>query len=149
MPQSLGHSNMHIVFSTKHREPFISAELEEDLYSYICGICKELKCFVHDVNGMSDHIHLLVEQHRSISLADLVGKVKANSSRWVKTRSCGPGGFAWQAGYGYFAIGAAQFETVRQYVRNQKPHHGKHLSFQDEMRAAYHARGIDFDERYV
>ena len=149
MPQSLGHSNMHIVFSTKHRQGFICAELETDLYPYICGICKALKCHVHKINGTQDHVHILLEQHRTISLADLVGKIKANSSRWAKAHEYGSHTFAWQGGYGYFGVGASQFEIVKQYIRNQKQHHRTHLTFQDEMRAAYRARGIKFDERHV
>jgi REP element-mobilizing transposase RayT len=149
MAQSLGHSNMHIVFSTKHRAPSICTAVEEDLYGYIFGICKNLKCHLHIINGMPDHIHLLIEQHRTISLADLVGKVKANSSRWIKTHAHGRPDFSWQEGYGYFATGAPQFEAVKRYIQNQKHHHSENLSFQDEMRAAYRARSIDFDERYV
>ncbi len=149
MPQSLGHSNIHIVFSTKNREPFINDQVEEVLHRYIVGICKDLRCYVHEINGMPDHLHMLVNQARSISLADLVSKVKANSSRWIKTQDPGLQTFAWQAGYGYFGIGASQLEAVQRYIRNQKQHHHPGRTFQDEMREAYRARNIEFDERYV
>lgn len=75
MPQSLGNSDTHIVFSTKERKPFIIPKFEMDLYAYICGICRSFKSPVHAINGMPDHIHILLEQHRTISLSEL-GLVK-------------------------------------------------------------------------
>jgi putative transposase len=148
MSQSLGHSNMHIVFSTKDRRPLIRADFEADLHAYICGICRSLKSFVHMINGMPDHVHILLEQHRTISLSELVGKIKANSSRWVKEHSNGDPTFSWQHGYGYFGVSRQQFDSVRQYILNQKEHHGA-LDYQDELRLAYTKNNIVFDERYV
>ena len=148
MSQSLGHSNMHIIFSTKERQPLITVELEDDLYAYICGICRSLKSPVHVINGMPDHIHILLEQHRTISLADLVGKIKANSSRWAKGHANGCPEFSWQRGYGYFGVGRQQFEIVREYILGQKKHH-KNIGFQDEMRSAYAQMQITFDEKYL
>ena len=148
MSQSLGNSDMHIVFSTKNREPLISTGLEDELYAYICGICKFLKSPVHIINGMSDHIHILLEHHRTISLSDLVGKIKSNSSRWVKGHMYGDSNFSWQKGFGYFAVSRQQFEIVRKYILGQKEHHKK-IGFQDEMRSAYTKCGIAFDERYL
>jgi REP element-mobilizing transposase RayT len=94
-------------------------------------------------------MHLFIAQHRSISLADFLGKIKSSSSRWVKTHPVAALDFAWQSGYGYFAVGSPQFNTVCTYIEKQKEHHAKGVSFQDEMRAAYRARSIAFDERYV
>lgn len=148
MSQTLGHSNMHIVFCTKERRRSIIEALEADLYAYICGICRSLKSPVHIINGMPDHVHILLEQHRTIGLSELVGKVKANSSRWIKTHSHGDRGFSWQRGYGYFGVGRQQFEQVREYILNQKEHHST-IGFQDEMRRAYAKSQISFDEKYV
>jgi len=94
MSQSLGNSAMHIIFSTKNRELLISTELESELHAYICGICKFLNSPVHIINGMPDHVHILLEHHRTISLSDLVGKIKSNSSRWVKNHKYGDSNFS-------------------------------------------------------
>lgn len=148
MPQTLGHSNMHVVFSTKERYPLINTELEDDLYAYICGICRSLKSPVHVINGMPDHIHILLEQHRTISLSDLVGKIKANSSRRAKGHAKGCSEFCWQRGYGYFGVSRQQYDVVRKYILGQKKHHEK-IGFQDEMRSAYTRMQITFDENYL
>ena len=148
MSQSLGHSNMHIVFSTKKRQHWITSDLETDLHAYICGICRSLKSSVHVINGTFDHIHILLEQHRTIGLSELVCKIKANSSRWAKGHVHGDQRFSWQRGYGYFGVGRQQFEQVRQYILKQKEHH-RTVDYQDEMRIAYSKAQITFDERYV
>lgn len=98
--------------------------------------------------GVSDHIHILLEHHRTISLSELVGKVKANSSRWVKEHAYGHKNFAWQKGFGYFAVSRQQFEIVHTYVLGQKEHHKK-IGYQDEMRSAHTKNGITFDEKYL
>ncbi|MEM1283449.1 MAG: IS200/IS605 family transposase [Chlamydiota bacterium] len=148
MPQSLGKSTIHMVFSTKKREPFIGNDLERDLYAYICGICRSLKSPVYIINGMLDHVHILLEQHRTISISDLIAKIKANSSKWVKSQSSGSTLFSWQRGYGYFGVGRQQFDSVYKYIENQKERH-KRIGFQDEVRAAYLTAKIEIDERYV
>jgi REP element-mobilizing transposase RayT len=148
MSQTLGNSNMHIVFSTKNREPFISTQLENELHAYICGICKFHNSPVHVINGIPDHVHILLEQHRTISLSDLVGKIKSNSSRWVKGHKHGDLNFSWQKGFGYFGVSRQQFQIVQNYIQGQKEHH-KNIGFQDEMRSAYTNCEIAFDERYV
>ena len=148
MSQSLGLSNMHIVFSTKERQRWITADLEADLYAYICGICRSLKSPVHVINGMPDHIHIFLEQHRIIGLSELVGKIKANFSRWAKGHVHGDPRFSWQRGYGYFGVGRQQFEQVRQYVLKQKEHHST-IGYQEEMRLTYAKAQITFDEKYL
>ncbi|MEC7840468.1 MAG: IS200/IS605 family transposase [Chlamydiota bacterium] len=148
MPQSLGYSNIHIIFSTKDRLPIISPEIEQDLYSYICGICRTYNCHVYEINGMPDHIHILLEQHRTISVSELIGKIKANSSKWVSGHSKGYKNFSWQRGYGYFSVGKQQIDAVRKYVKRQKEHHKK-TGFEDEVKSIYTKLKIKFDERYV
>ncbi len=125
MSQTLGQAHVHIVFSTKERLKLITPALESELHAYIGGICKSLKCPIHVINGMPDHVHILLEQHRSISLSELVGKIKANSSKWVKAHPRGCAFFCWQRGYGYFGVGRKQFDAVKQYILNQKKHHQK------------------------
>jgi putative transposase len=148
MSQTLGYSNIHIVFSTKERRCTIIPKLEADLYAYICGICRSLKCPAHIINGMPDHVHILLEQHRTIALSELVSKIKANSSRWVKQHPHGYSSFSWQRGYGYFSVGRQQLEQVYQYIFNQKEHH-RTIGFQEEMRLVYTKSQIAIDERYI
>jgi REP element-mobilizing transposase RayT len=64
MPQSLASILIHLVFSTKHREPFIKPEVEPNLYAYMSVIFRECKCPSLIIGGMSDHIHALFSPDR-------------------------------------------------------------------------------------
>ena len=74
----------HIVFSTKHRKHCINAKHEEELYRYICGIIKNKKCHLYQINGMQDHIHIFSDLHPTICLSDFVKDIKIASNLWMK-----------------------------------------------------------------
>jgi len=147
MPQSLVCLPTHFVFSTKGREPWIRAEWAARLHSYIGGIAEAEKCTLLAAGGMPDHVHLLISVGRTIAVADLMRVVKANSSKWVHDTfpDCP---FAWQNGYGGFAVEYDRIETVRAYIARQAEHHADR-SFQDEYRTLLGEHGMDWDERYV
>ena len=104
MGQSLNKIYIHIVFSTKHRVPLISKEIEEELFSYLGGICKNLECNPIQIGGHKDHIHILCLLSKKIALMDLIEKVKTNSSKWIKTKGKEFENFYWQNGYGTFSV---------------------------------------------
>src|SRR5215217_2859092 len=103
MPQSFASLHLHIVFSTKNREPFLAPDLVERLYPYMGGILREAKAPLLQIGGVEDHIHLLVSLGRENSVADLVRVLKSNASRWVH-ETFPDRRFAWQTGYGAFAV---------------------------------------------
>lgn len=146
MPQSLANIVVHVVFSTKHRDPVLTPPIREELYPYLIGTLKNLKCQPLQVGGVEDHVHLLFGLSRTLAVAEVVEKAKTGSSKWLKTK--GPSDFAWQAGYGAFSVGAAEVEGIVAYVRGQEAHHAK-TTFQDEYRALLLEAGIEFDERYM
>ncbi len=148
MPQSLVSLHLHVVFSTKHREPLITPDLAPRLYGYVGGIVCETGSVLIAAGGMPDHIHLLVSLGRQACVADLVRDVKANSSRWVHDTFPDRSRFAWQAGYGAFAVSISMVGRVRGYIANQEEHH-RRRTFQDEFREFLKAHGIEWDERYV
>ena len=123
MPQSFGCLHVHIVFSTKNREPFLSPELTPDLYPYMGGILRNTGSRLIEIGGMANHVHLLVSLGRESCVADTVRDVKANSSRWVHENFPGRTAFAWQAGYGAFAVSFSGVAAVREYIQNQAVHH--------------------------
>ncbi len=147
MPQSLVCLPVHFVFSTKGREPWIGDEWVTRLYSYIGGIADAEKCKLLAAGGLPDHIHLLVSIGRTIAVADLMRVVKANSSKWVHDTFAGQP-FAWQNGYGAFAVGHKQIGAVREYIARQAEHHAA-TTFQDEFRALLTEHDIEWDEKYV
>ena len=138
---------IHIVFAVHGRQNLISQNHKEELYKYITGIVQNKRQKMMAINGMPDHIHLLISLSRSISLSDLVSKIKASSSRWIKTKEGGHANFAWQNGYGAFSIGQSGFQSCARYIANQKEHHKK-ISFEDELRTLFNKYQIKFDENY-
>lgn len=148
MPQSLSSILIHLVFSTKNREPFITPIIEAELHPYMAKIFRELKSPSLAIDGTSDHVHILFSLSRSISVADLVEELKTSTSKWIKTKGAQFRTFHWQRGYGAFSIGQSNLEELRRYIHNQKPHHQR-VTFEDEYRKFLKAYRVDFDERYV
>lgn len=148
MGQSLVQNYIHIVFSTKHRQPLIRPPYEQELHAYIGGICKELDCPVLIVGGYTDHIHVLCMLSKKIALMTLVQKVKAHSSKWMKTKDESLTNFFWQDGYGAFSVNPKQVDTVVRYIQNQYEHH-RQKTFKKEYRQFLTQYKTDYDERYV
>ena len=133
MPQSLSSILVHLVFSTKHHQPFITPEFERELYPYMATVLKECHSPALTINGTADHVHILFSLGRTVTLADVVEEVKKRSSKWAKTKGKSFARFQWQAGYGAFSIGESMVAAVRRYIAKQKEHH-RRRSFQDEFR---------------
>ena len=139
---------MHITFSTKNRYPFIDKRINDELFSYLGGICKNLECNPLIVGGYKDHIHILCLLSRKIALLKLIEELKTYSSKWIKTKGQSYQKFYWQNGYGGFSIHLGQVDVLKDYISTQEEHH-KELSFQDEYRVLLKEYDIDYDERYV
>ena len=149
MSQSLAQIYLHIVFSTKHRQPFLKGDqLLADLHAYLAGTCNRLEAPAIKVGGTCDHVHILCRLSRNLSPADLIRELKRESSKWVKTKGVALAGFSWQAGYGAFSISPTHVDALAAYIANQAEHH-KQESFQDEFRRLLEKYKIEYDERYV
>jgi len=146
MPQSLAIVLVHIVFSTKDRAPRLTADVRASLFPYIGGVLRNVECPLLQIGGVEDHVHLLVRLPRTMTLAQIVEKTKTSTSKWLKTQDLD--GFAWQAGYGAFSVGADGADRAIRYIQSQEDHHRK-VSFQDELRALMREAGLEIDERYV
>jgi putative transposase len=146
--QSLSSILIHLIFSTKHREPLIAAQVEPTLHAYMAGILKEKQCPALTIGGMPDHAHVLFALARTMSISGVVEDLKKGSSRWIKTRGASFREFHWQAGYGAFSIGQSSVIETRRYIDHQKEHH-KLRSFQEEYRLFLTKYDVAFDERYI
>ena len=148
MPQSLSNVLLHIVFSTKNREPLVDELIEPEVHAYLATVCKSIGCPAHKIGGTDDHVHIACTLSRTVPISSLVQEIKQDSSKWMKT--CGEKyrSFAWQNGYGAFSIGQGQLEHLRRYIANQRAHHRRE-SFQDEFRAILGRYQVAYDERYV
>jgi len=123
MSHSCVENYLHIIFATKNRDPLIHPEIEKQLHSYIVGVSRKRKVPILKINGMADHIHILLKLHPSVALAELLKEYKAYSSSWMK--KCGYSQFNWQAGYGGFSCSKSMLKSVIIYIQNQKAHHKK------------------------
>ena len=146
MPQSLAKVYIHLVFSTKKREPILDPAWRDELFRVIGGAANNLKCQSLIVGGVADHVHALFQLGRTISIADAVGKIKSTSSSWLGQRQNLD--FHWQAGYAVFSVSQSNLEAMRTYIQNQEHHHAR-VSFQDELREWMRRYEIEWDERYV
>ena len=148
MPQSLSSILIHLIFSTKNREPFLTPEIDAELYPYMATILKAIKSPALIINGTSDHVHTLLSLSRIVTIAELVEEVKTESSKWIKTKGRQLQNFDWQSGYAAFSIGQSQVPTLKRYITRQKKHH-RRVTFQDEYRKFLKAFEVQYDERYV
>jgi len=148
MPQSLSKVILHIIFSTKNREPWLDSNVRPCMYAYLATICRDLGADVVRVGGVADHVHIITTLPRIVSQAELIEKVKKTSSKRIKALDPRYRGFFWQRGYGAFSVSPSQLDAVMQYVEAQLEHH-RIRTFQEEYRELLRRHGVDFDERYV
>jgi len=148
MGQSLVKQYIHIIFSTKRQEPLILNSIENELFAYIGGICKNLECFPIIIGGYKNHIHVLCLLSKKIALMKLVEEIKSHSSKWIKTKDTRLKNFYWQNGYGAFSVSSSQVEIVKNYIENQHNHH-KVKTFQEEYIEFLNSNQIEFDQRYL
>jgi putative transposase len=147
MGQSLSNILTHIIFSTKNRLPLIHDRIDLRLHGYIRVICKDHECPLLQIGGVADHIHLLVNLSRKLSVSKFVNEIKSHSSKWIKTIDCDLQDFAWQSGYGAFSVGQLEYQKVIDYISNQKEHH-KVISFQEEYLRFLKTYGMKYDEKW-
>ena len=137
---------VHIIFSTKARQPLITPEIRADLFADMGGIVRQLKGIAIIINGTVDHVHMLLRVRPVHAIAEIMRVVKANSSRWVHQKWHNE--FAWQTGYGSFTVSESNVLSVSRYIANQEEHH-KRCSFQEEFVAFLKKNRIAYDERYI
>ena len=114
---------IHIVFATEHRFPYIPQEFKRDLYNYIFGILKNKDCYTYRINGMTDHVHILIDLNPTIALADLVRDVKRSSSLWMKENENFSNTAKWGKGYYAMSLGSDNLDACINYIKNQETHH--------------------------
>ena len=148
MAQSLVKLNIHVIFSTKHRSPIITGSYENELHTYLGGICSNLECNPIKIGGYTDHVHVFCNLSKKITLIKLVEDLKSDSSAWMKTKDQSLKSFYWQNGYGAFSINPSEIDTVIRYIANQHEHHRK-VTFQDEYKAFLKKYKVNFEERYL
>jgi putative transposase len=139
---------VHFTWSTKGRQPWLETDMRDDLYSYIGGIMKHKRAKLIAAGGMYDHVHLCASMPSTITVADFVNAVKANSSRWIHDSYGQLRDFAWQEGYGAFSVSKSEEGKVVRYISNQENHHRKR-TFKEELIELLKKHEIPYDSRYI
>jgi putative transposase len=138
---------IHLIFSTKDRLPFIDDSLESKLHRHIKDrLITDFESHVECINGINDHIHILMKQTQNFSIKDIVKNIKGESSHWINSGGFINEKFAWQTGYSAFSISIDKIESVKKYIENQKEHHKK-ISYLEEIKKYLKIYG--FDEKTV
>jgi putative transposase len=108
-------------------------------------VARDADCECYRAGGVADHVHLAIRLSRTVTIAQLIEKLKTSSSKWLKTQIAE---FAWQRGYGAFSVSPSDLEALRTYIDTQQEHH-KTRTFQEEYRAFLQRYGVEYDERYI
>ena len=148
MPQSLAQVLVHLIFSTKSREPLLSDDIRPELHPYMATILKRMDSSAILINSVRDHAHVLFHLSKNHALCDVIESLKKDSSKWIKTKGRNYRNFHWQSGYGAFSVSQSNVAQVVKYIAEQKEHHRRH-TFQEEFRAFLKRYQVPYDERYV
>lgn len=139
---------IQIVFAVKGRQNLISKNNKDEIYKYITGIITNQKQKLMAINGMPDHIHILVSIKPDISLSDLVRDIKSSTSKFINEQKWINGNFEWQTGFGAFSYGHSQLTNIIKYIENQEEHH-KTKTFKEEYIQFLQLFNVDFKNEYV
>jgi REP element-mobilizing transposase RayT len=148
MPQSLSVNLVHIIFSTKNREPMLTKNTRDRLYPYIAELIRDKGSECYRIGGVEDHIHLVIRLSKTATLSKTISEAKTGSSRWLKEVSPELSDFSWQEGYGAFSVSPKDLDSVIEYIERQEEHH-KTVTFQDEFRKFLKQYKVEYDEQYV
>lgn len=144
------YTQIHIqtVFAVKYRHALIHENWKPDLYKYITTIIQNNGHKLLIINGMPDHLHILIGLRPNQSLSELMQKTKASSSKWINDQGFTNGRFEWQSGFGAFSYSKSELPKVINYIKNQEQHHRK-KEFQEEYLELLEEFEITYDERYI
>lgn len=120
MPSAYTQNFYHTVFSTRHRTMLITSDLEERLYPFMGGILRDLRRTLLAINGMPDHVHLLIRYRADLSHSEMLQQIKGRSSKWINESLPQHGYFSWQEGYGGSPSAGRRFPRSRRTSRGRR-----------------------------
>jgi len=139
---------VHLVFAPKYRERLLKIEIRPEIFSYISAVITNRGHKSIIINGMPDHIHILIGLNPDDKISDLVANIKRSSSTFINSKGWFRGKFHWQDGYGAFSYAKPQIKNVYEYIKNQELHHQKQ-TFRKEYYELLERFNIEYDKRYL
>ena len=125
---------VHVVFSTKNREPWLRKEIRPVVFRHMAENCEQKKIFLQAINGYEEHVHALMALGSAQSIAKVVQQLKGESALWINRQNLVPEKFNWQDDYFAVSVSESQLEAVMKYIKNQEAHH-RRKSFIEEAEA--------------
>ena len=123
---------VHLVFSTKKRQPFLKKEIRTKMIKHIIENCKEKGIFLQAINGYDDHLHCLISLGKEQSIAKVSQLIKGESSFWLNNQKLLLDKFQWQDDYYAVSVSESHVQKVINYIKNQEIHHSK-IPFEEEI----------------
>lgn len=148
MANTYNQIHVQFVFAVKHRNGLIQTSFKEELHKYIAGIIKFHNHKLLAINGMPDHLHILVGMRPTQSISDLMQDIKGSSSKWINQNKFLKVKFEWQEGYGSFSYSKSQVNIIIDYIKNQEQHHAN-KTFQEEYIEFIKIFEVEYDARYI
>ena len=138
---------LQTVFAVKYRKAVIDKAWASQLFGVIGNLINEANCKTLIVNGVEDHVHLLIGLKPTHCISDFMRELKKESSAWIH-ETIGQKEFAWQDGYAIFSISATARPNVKSYIANQREHH-RVKSFTEELTEMLEKAGVEYDPKYL
>ena len=139
---------IQLIFAVKYREAIIHPKFQDEVYKYMSGTINSMGHKALAVNGMPDHIHVLIGLHPTMAISDLAKELKRSSTNFINQKNWMPGKFQWQTGYGGFSYSRSQIDYVINYIKNQKAHHQK-KTFKEEYLEFLRDFEVDYNPDFL
>ncbi|MFA3784138.1 IS200/IS605 family transposase [Melioribacteraceae bacterium 4301-Me] len=139
---------IQIVFSPKYRDRLLKKTIRGEVFSYMSGIITNRKHKSIIINGMADHVHILIGANPNDKISDLVGTIKRETSTFINEKRWFREKFHWQDGYGAFSYGRSQLDAIYKYIANQERHHEK-KTFKEEYTELLKKFSIEYNENFL
>ena len=148
MPNTFTQIHLQLIFAVQNRESLIAREWKHELYKYFTVIIQHAGHKMIIVNGMPDHVHVVMGMRPTQSLSDLMKHLKGDSSKWINEKRFVKGHFQWQEGYGAFSYSKSQLPVLIKYVKNQEIHH-EQRTFLEEYKEFLEKFEVPYEEQYL
>ena len=136
---------IHLVWSTKDRQPLLKKAFRQRVFQHIQEKAEAESVWMDTINGVEDHVHSLISLNPKYAISDVVNKLKGESSHWINSEDFLRVKFAWQRGFSAFSVSESGVDRVRKYIQNQETHHRKQ-AFREEVEKLYKLHRIQWEE---
>lgn len=133
---------IHVVWSTKNRQPFLKTEIRPLVFEHIKKNARSKNIVIDSIGGYTDHVHCLISYGVDQSISKMMQLLKGESSFWINRNRITRTKFGWQEEYFAASVSESNVDLVRKYIANQVRHHSK-ITFAEEFDVFLKRTGFD------